>query len=188
MKIEIIDGTEYEVGTAPHAKAVETRNRIRKDAADALTRETARADAAEAKVKALEEKTAGEESRVAARVAARLALHQGALRAGVEVKADASDEDVRKAVIGKVLPGVSLEGKEPAYVEAMFDVALSQIEASSLGGVRKDAIRLDTKSTEAEAKPKDVEAREKSIARLHGAWRTDTKDPQPGRSVAGVRK
>jgi len=189
MKIEIIDGTEYEVGTPAHTKASAARDKARTDAADALTQAEARADAAEAKVKDLEAKAEKEDERIDAAVSARLSLHREALRAGVEVKADASDEDIRRAVIGKVLPSVKLDGKEGAYLEAMFDLAVSQIEQASANGVRADAHSAAGAPPAGDApQPSKADAaRQKMIERGRQAWRADAKTGD-GRSVAAVKK
>jgi hypothetical protein len=180
MKIEIINGTEYEVGTDAHRKA----SAERKDAADTLARATAERDAAVAKVKDLEARIDGEEARVAATVSARLALHKSAIKAGVEVRDDAKEDDVRRAVIAKILPSVQIEGKTGAYLEALFDVAMGQIEQVSLDGARKDAKDAAEGGNGGPVERKDEAARQKMIENSRGAWRADG----PGRAKAPVEK
>lgn len=176
MKIEIIDGTEYEVGTDAHTKAVAGRETARKDAADAHVALEARADAAEAQLKEVQEKLDGADARVAEAVKGRLELHRKAVEAGVEVREDATDDDIRRAVIAKVLPGLSLEDREDAYVRASFDLAMGQIGASDLAGLRKDAKDAAEGEGDKPEAPKDVQARQDMLDRNAKAWRTETKD------------
>lgn len=176
MKIEIIDGAEYEVGTDAHAKATQAREDAHKAEAEARSALEARADAAEAALAEANTRAEGEPSRVAEGVAASLALHRKAVAAGVEVKADASDSDIRAAVIGKVLPALDLDGKDEAYLAASFDLALGQVGTSDLGALREtaDAAASTTEVLPKEA-PRDVKARQDMIDRARTAWRKDVK-------------
>lgn len=139
MKIEIIDGTEYEVGTPGHAKASASRDALRLDAADKLTKAEASRDAAVAERDELKVRLDGFDEKVAAAAASRIKLHDDAVKAGVDVKLDMADAEVKRAVIAKVLPGVNLEEKDDAYIDASFDIALQQVATADLGAIRTDA-------------------------------------------------
>lgn len=117
--------------------------------------ERARADAAEARIpQAVADATA------AAR--ARVVLEGVARQHGVEVRADASDNDIRAAVVTKLAPGADLAGKPQAYVEARFDMAVADAALRAANGaaqaaqaapaaVRADAAPASTRITSAEA-------------------------------------
>lgn len=124
MKIEIIGGVEYEVGTAPHTDA-----RTRQDAADKATKAQAAAlaeangklAAQQARLDALD---AAEKQRAdAAALAALVAIAQPVL--GKDWKADGlSTEQITAAVIAKQFPGVRLdavaEAERPAFVKGLM--------------------------------------------------------------------
>lgn len=102
----------------------------------ALDAEKARADAAEEKAADAEKKLAevGSPEAFRARLDARLELERSAGEIlGDEFKSDASDEDLRKAVIAKV-SDVALEGKSDAYVEARYDAAVETFKKNAEAG------------------------------------------------------
>lgn len=128
MKIEIIGGVEYEVGTAPHADA-----RSRQDAADKATAaevQRLRTDAAEAKGKLdaatarLATLDAAEKQRADA--AERDALvAKGVIVLGKEWKADGlSTEQITTAIVGKQFPTIRLdaiaESERAVYVRGLL--------------------------------------------------------------------
>jgi len=51
-------------------------------------------------------------------------------KAGVEVKADSSEEAIQKAIILKAFPKANLDGKDAAYMAARFDAAVEHIDAN----------------------------------------------------------
>ncbi|MDR2150119.1 MAG: DUF2213 domain-containing protein [Spirochaetaceae bacterium] len=69
-------------------------------------------------------------------VAAKLALLDVADRAGVEIKADMSDEDIKKGVITAVFPKAKLDGKDETYISARFDSAVETVESRADGESR----------------------------------------------------
>lgn len=172
MKIEIIDGTEYEVGTDAHAKASKEREDSKAAAAKHLSEVTLRADAAEAEAEALKARLDGEEARVVEGVKSRLSLHRKALEAGVEVKEDSADSEIRKAVISKVL-GLDVDEKGEAYEAAAFDLAMSKLGEADLAGLRKDAKDGSEHTDEGDKPeiPKGEQARLDMIERNAKAWR-----------------
>lgn len=168
MKIEIISGTEYEVGTPAHRAAAQTRGE-RLDAASKTEGENA---ALKAEIVKLKEHLDAAPADLAAAVKVRTDLLAQAAKARVEVREDMSDEDVRRAVISKVLPSVDIEGRDEAYVSGVFAAALGQVVSSS-DRVREDALRskrgpLDD-SREDSALPPDVIARREMIKRTRKA-------------------
>jgi hypothetical protein len=125
------DAAELELPEAA-AVAVERERSLHQDALTAskaeVSKHQARADVAESKVKELEAKlsAATDPKAIQAAVSARVALETtGREVLGNAFKADASDDDIKRAVIAKRLPAVKLDGKDGAYVAAVFEAALA---------------------------------------------------------------
>jgi hypothetical protein len=60
-------------------------------------------------------------------VNARINLYKNAEKAGVEVKNDIKDADIKKAVIAKVFPKANLDGKDSAYIDARYDATVEML-------------------------------------------------------------
>ena len=60
-------------------------------------------------------------------VNARVELYKNAEKAGVEVKNDMKDADIKKAVIAKVFPKANLDGKDSAYIDARYDATVEML-------------------------------------------------------------
>ena len=86
----------------------------------------AKFDAAEAELVNMK-KAHLDESAINARVAQRIVLVETAKKAGVEVKGDEADIDLKKAVIAKVYADVKLDGKNESYIDARFDCAVEDL-------------------------------------------------------------
>ena len=78
-------------------------------------------DLAKAKVEALDSTKLDEA------VNARIELYKNAEKAGVEVKNDMKDADIKKAVIAKVFPKANLDGKDSAYIDARYDATVEML-------------------------------------------------------------
>ncbi len=128
IKVKKIDGkeVEFEQHSPEHFSHVEAE----RDAA------AARADALDAEVKSFREDAAKA-------VRADLEKVAGSVL-GKEFKADGkSDRDVKAAVIGARFPTIKLDGKDDAYVSAMFDAALASapVKARKDGGSQAELSR-----------------------------------------------
>ena len=177
MKIEIIGGVEYEVGSAPHTKAVqeraaaETAAQVRMDAADRFEGENATLRAQVAEMKLRQD---GEQARVAAAVTARIALAAAGVRAGVEVREDMSDLDIQRAVVGKLHPAVDLKDKPEAFVQAAYEIAIASMP-SAAEQVREDADRAQgghgraSREDADDGLPPDERARRSMIKKVRSA-------------------
>ena len=148
LKTTHLDGVEYEA----EAEVI-----------TALTKTTARADALETELKTLRAdsaKLAGEKDNLTAKISSletelasfkadaadpkkiavlvknRKTVEDAATAAGVQFNADASDEDIRKAVIGKVYLNTDLTGKTAEYISARFDGAVDLLAARVEGQKR----------------------------------------------------
>lgn len=128
MEKIVIDGLDLEVSPtvkqalAKQAKASEETLAVAKTETD---KQTARADAAEAKAASLEKSLAEavDPAKLQAAVAARVALETSArAHLGTEAKLDGLDvQGVKKAVVAKLSPETKLDGKSADYVDALFD-------------------------------------------------------------------
>jgi hypothetical protein len=119
-----------------------------------------RADKAEAEVKKAKEDAAISPEKVKAAAKAMAALYDAADRAGVEVKDDMADLDIKKAVITAVFPKADLKDKDEAYISARFDSALEMLESHADGESRAVAGEVpltETKMDSATARQRMIE-------------------------------
>ena len=129
-------------------------------------RDTAKekADSAE---KALEEakKTALDSKAIDAAVNAKMELLRNAEKAKVEVKADMSDMDIKKAIINSAFPNAKFDGKDDVYIQARYDATVEMLEARADGSNRKFFSELPP-----ESRADENDARNRMIARMknHG--------------------
>lgn len=129
-------------------------------------RDTAKekADSAE---KALEEakKTALDSKAIDAAVNAKMELLRNAEKAKVEVKADMSDMDIKKAIINSAFPNAKFDGKDDVYIQARYDATVEMLEAKTDGSNRKFLSELPP-----ESRADENDARNRMIARMknHG--------------------
>jgi hypothetical protein len=176
MKIRLDNGIEYEAPDgfvtayvtlkekADNADKALTKER--EDHKAALSkleaeRDTAkdRADKAEADAKKAREDAAISPDRVKAAAKEMAALYDAADRAGVEVKDDMADLDIKKAVITAVFPKADLKDKDEAYISARFDSALEMLESHADGESRAVAGDVPV----AETRTDSVSARQRMI-------------------------
>lgn len=129
-------------------------------------RDTAKekADSAE---KELEEvkKTSLDSKTIDEAVNAKIELLHNAEKANVEVKADMSDMDIKKAIITSAFPNAKFDGKDDVYIQARYDATVEMIEE------RNDAkTRQATSDLPPEAHADENDARSRMIARMknHG--------------------
>lgn len=137
-----IDGIEVEV-TDQVAQLIEKERAALAAASDAAT---ARADAAEAALKAAKAELEAAPAKVKAELQARAQLERVAEKALGEQKFDAkSDSQLRSEVVQKVL-GLSTEGRSDAYLEASFELALTQLNKApeqTVAPIRADGVDSD---------------------------------------------
>ena len=123
-----------------------------------------KADSAEKELEELK-KTSIDSKKMDEMVNAKIDLLHNAEKAGVEVKSDMADSDIKKAVIAKVFPNAKFDGKDEVYVQARYDATIEIL-----------AERADNKSRQFTSDLPPVEhadendARERMIQRLknHG--------------------
>jgi hypothetical protein len=118
-----------------------------------------RADKAEAEAKKAKEDAAISPDRVKAAAKEMAALYDAADRAGVEVKDDMADLDIKKAVVTAVFPSAKLDGKDETYITARFDAAVETLESHADGESRAVA----GEHPQAETRTDSVSARKRMI-------------------------
>lgn len=165
MKVIKVDGVELQLDDQVAAAVLSLQSKLDTATADRVKLEAER-DATKARADKAEEALAKYRvDGVREAVARRRELERVAADAGVEVKADASDADVQRSVIAKVLPRMNLDGKDEVYVAAAFDSAVSAIEA------RADADKSAVAQPHADGAPREDsagEARKRMINGLTG--------------------
>jgi hypothetical protein len=157
-KIRLDSGVEYEApdGFVDAFVAVKERaDNAEKDAAKLKTdnataiskleaeRDTFRdrADKAEKEAKTLKEQ-ALDPKRLDEAVKTKVALYDAADRAGVEMKDDMSDSDIKSAVIKAVFEKADLKDKDETYISARFDAAVELLADRADGDSRRVAGEL----------------------------------------------
>ena len=129
-------------------------------------RDTAKekADSAERELEEVK-KTSLDSKTIDAAVSAKMELLQNAAKANVEVKADMSDMDIKKAVIASQFPNAKFDGKDDVYIQARYDATVEMIAE------RNDAQnRQFTSDLPPEAHADENDARNRMIERMknHG--------------------
>lgn len=162
-KLRLDNGIEYDA--AP--EVIQAYNKLNQDKAEIIAakdKAEARADSAEADLKKLQEAQEQFKQDAISQARERLKLEAVAKAHNVEFKQDATDRDIKAAVV-KAIRGdsLTLDGKSDDYVAAAFDMAITAKEeadkASKVAGQRQDM--ADGK---AEAGMSSAEARAKMIA------------------------
>lgn len=118
-RIERIDGAEYEIGTEAHAAAVARRDSAAADITKQIETLRAERDAAVARADELTAK-------LPELVSARAELLGEAARLDADVATEASERDIKVAILGKLAPAVAERidsNSTEAYIDAALDIA-----------------------------------------------------------------
>ena len=113
--------------------AVAELSKFKKDSAKELSVITAERDTQKERADKAEEDLAKakaealDSTKLDEAVNARIELYKNAEKAGVEVKNDMKDADIKKAVIAKVFPKANLDGKDSAYIDARYDATVEML-------------------------------------------------------------
>lgn len=180
-----LDGIEYEAeeGVLKALNAEKTRadnaeselNKLKEDSKNEISVLTAdrdtqkeRADKAEEELKTLKENSM-DKAKLDEAVKAKMELLKNAEMAGVEVKGDESDVELKKSIIKKVFPKANLDGKDEVYIQARYDGAIENLSDEADAKSRQVLAGKMTNSASPKMDTSDV-AREKMIARMknHG--------------------
>lgn len=154
-------------------------NQAREDGKKALDEALAGKSSAEAERDSYKERLDAMEqdmpNKVAAAVKYRLTLCGQAQKAGVEVRDDMSDMDIKKAVILKKFPTANLDGKDDSYILSRFDCACELIAADAEAQSRKDAAEITPHNVNPTAQEQLEASRKAYNARMDSAWQDNPK-------------
>ena len=175
-----LDGADYQAEPqviAAYNKAVDRADGLEKELEQLRNDSKAEAEKLTAKISATEgerdsykERLDKAEAELAAK--AHLDILGKATAAGVEVKADMADADIKKAVIGKVFPSAKLDGKDEAYIDARFDCACETIAMQKEAGSRGDAADIPPQNKQPISNQARLdEAQKRYNERMDNAWK-----------------
>ena len=114
-------------------------------------------------------------SKISAAVKDRLDIVGKATAAGVEVRDDMAEMDIKKAVILKQFPSAQLDGKDESYVNARFDCACELIKADAENKSRKDAAETTPHNVNPTAQERLDAAKAAYNKRMDTAWQDEPK-------------
>ena len=109
-------------------------------------------------------------SKIDAAVKSRLDIVSKATAAGVEVRDDMADSDIKKAVVKKYYPNANLDGQEEAYINARFDCACEQAAKEAENKSRQDAAETTHHNVNPTAQEKLEAAKKAYNERMDSAW------------------
>lgn len=154
MDKKVADLEDKEKELEKRISELEAERDSAKDKADSLEKDLEKAKADSADPKRLDEA-----------VKAKMELLHNAEKAKVEVKADMSDMDIKKAIINSAFPNAKFDGKDDVYIQARYDATVEMLEE------RNDAKnRQVTSDLPPEAHADENDARNRMIERMknHG--------------------
>lgn len=154
MDKKVADLEDKEKELEKRISELEAERDSAKDKADSLEKDLEKAKADSADPKRLDEA-----------VKAKMELLHNAEKANVEVKADMSDMDIKKAIIASQFPNAKFDGKDDVYIQARYDATVEMLEE------RNDAKnRQVTSDLPPEAHADENDARNRMIERMknHG--------------------
>lgn len=173
-KVRLDNGIEYDA--AP--EVIHALDKMRADSAKLeAERDAAKADADKAKVEADKAKADIAQVRqdAVAQAKARIELEGKAKALGVDVKADATDRQLREGIIAKTRnDGVDLTGKSDAYIEAAYDLAIAtKADQAAAAAAQREAMQgkqqQQGRADNADDKPESAAAaRQAFIAQQRG--------------------
>ena len=187
-----LDGADYQAEPqviAAYNKAVDRADGLEKklekartDAKEQLDKLTAAKSTVEAERDSIKERLDAMENEMPGKIEKaikdRLELVGKASAAGVEVKADMADADIKKAVISKVFPSANLDGKDDAYIAARFDCACELSATKSDEKSRKDAADIPSDKHELSAQDQLDAAKKRYNERMDSAWKDEPKNKE----------
>ena len=154
MDKKVADLEDKEKELEKRISELEAERDSAKDKADSLEKDLEKAKADSADPKRLDEA-----------VKAKMELLHNAEKAKVEVKADMSDMDIKKAIINSAFPNAKFDGKDDVYIQARYVATVEMLEE------RNDAKnRQVTSDLPPEAHADENDARNRMIERMknHG--------------------
>ena len=189
LKTIHLDGADFQAEPQVIAALDKAQNRL-----DAAEKELSqlRTDSKAAAEKAAAEKAAVEAERdtfkeridamekempnkISEAVKSRLDIVGKATAAGVEVRDDMADSDIKKAVVKKYYPNAKLDGQEEAYINARFDCACEQAAKEAENKSRQDAAETTPHNVNPTAQERLDAAKAAYNKRMDTAWQDEPK-------------
>ena len=124
-------------------------------------------DAAEAELEKVKADSA-DPKRLDEAVKAKMELLHNAEKAGVEVKEDMSDMDIKKAIITASFPKANFDGKDDVYIQARYDATIEMLCEKNDGKTRQF-----TSDVPPEAHTDENDARNRMIERMKNHGKED---------------
>jgi len=173
VKVRLDSGISYDA--APEvANAFDASQKAVQAATADADKERARADAAEAKLRDAEAAADKIRQDAATAAKARLKLEDTANKVGAEFKQDATDTEIRTAVIKKVRgDSFDLTGKSEGYFEAAYDLAVADKDQRQDSVARQRHEITPPAGGKPEVRQDARSARERMIARASGETTED---------------
>ncbi|WP_171955594.1 DUF2213 domain-containing protein [Stenotrophomonas maltophilia] len=170
VKVRLDSGISYDAAPEVANALQATQDALTAARAD-IDKEKARADAAEAKLGDAEKATDKIRADAAAAAKARILLEDSATKVGASFKPDATDTEIRSAVIKKVRgDSFDLTGKTDGYIEAAYDLAIAEKgqRQDAVASQRQDLAGQRPAGNAPEVRQDARSARERMIARNSG--------------------
>ncbi len=149
-------------------------NQVRADGKKALDEAITAKSTAEAERETFKERLDAMEkempNKISAAVQSRLDLVGKAQKAGVEVRNDMADADIKKAVVLKKFPKANFEGQADSYLNARFDAACEVSEEDAEKQSRQDAAEIPANNVTLTAQQRLDEAQKRYNERLNSGW------------------
>lgn len=114
-------------------------------------------------------------SKIDAAVKSRLDIVGKANAAGVEVRDDMADSDIKKAVVKKYYPNANLDGQSEDYLNARFDCACEQAAKEAENKSRQDAAENTPHNVNPTAQERLDAAKAAYNKRMDTAWQDEPK-------------
>lgn len=133
---------------------------------------TAERDTYKERLDAMEKEMPG---KIEAAVKARLDIVGKATAAGVEVRDDMADTDIKKAVVKKYYPNANFDGQSEDYLNARFDCACENAAKEAENKSRKDAAETTPRNVNPTAQERLDAAKAAYNKRMDTAWQDEPK-------------
>lgn len=168
--VDRADGLEKELEKARNDAKVASENAEKEKATI-----TAERDTFKERLDAMEKEMPG---KIEAAVKARIDIVGKATAAGVEVRDDMADIDIKKAVVKKYYPNANLDGQGNEYINARFDCACEQAAKEAENKSRKDAADNPSANHELSSQDQLDAAKKRYNERMDGAWKDEPKNKE----------
>lgn len=185
LKTIHLDGADFQAEPQVIAALDKAQNRadslekelaqVRADSKTNLDKLTAEKSTVEAERDTLKERLDSVEKEMPGKISnavkSRLDLVSKAQKAGVEVRDDMADAEIKRSVILKKFPTANLDGKDESYIQSRFDCACELIASEAETKSRQDAAETNAPHTEPTNQERLDAAEKRYNERLDNGWK-----------------